>query len=56
MLESYDNMVFSSKEVQKQWDEMPDYLRKTTLNILKQNIQEKQREILEELQGQSLKK
>jgi hypothetical protein len=51
MLNIYEKMVFLSKESEKEWEEMPDSVRNTALHILKQNIEETQWKIQQEMEA-----
>jgi hypothetical protein len=49
MDEDYEyDRFFMSPEGQKKWDEMPDAVRRATYALLKQNIRETQKKLMEE--------
>lgn len=55
MIETYDKMIFLSKESEKEWDEMPESVKKSALHLMKHRASEIQLEIQQEVEAQMMK-
>ena len=55
MIETYHKMIFLSKESEKEWDEMPESVKKSAIHLMKQRVDEIQLEMQQEMEEKMMK-